>query len=60
MLASGETCEAVVTQIFAARAALDGVASEVLKCQVEEALGAENPQEARESVMRMISLLRRV
>jgi DNA-binding FrmR family transcriptional regulator len=60
MLADGKPCEDVVTQILAARAAMDRVAMEVLKCQVEEALAGRPPAEAREAVLRAISLLNKV
>src|SRR5215831_6722945 len=45
-------CEDVVTQIFAARAGMDRVAAEVLKCQVTDALSSGTPEEAREAVLR--------
>jgi DNA-binding FrmR family transcriptional regulator len=63
MLADGKSCEQVVTQILAARAAMDGVAMEVLKCQITEALSTgyeQSPDEARESVLRAVALLARV
>jgi DNA-binding FrmR family transcriptional regulator len=60
MLADGKPCEQVVTQILAARAAMDRVAMEVLKCQVEEALTDRPPAEARDAVMRALSLLNKV
>ncbi|MBF6591855.1 MAG: metal-sensitive transcriptional regulator [Ktedonobacterales bacterium] len=60
MLADGKSCEQVVTQILAARAAMDGVAVEVLKCQVVEALAEQSPDVAREAVLRVITLLNRV
>jgi DNA-binding FrmR family transcriptional regulator len=37
MLGDGKPCEDVVTQVLAARAALDRVAMEILRCSVEEA-----------------------
>ena len=60
MLAEGKPCEDVVTQILAARAAMDRVAMEVLKCQVEEALADRLPAEAREAVLRSLSLINKV
>ena len=60
MLADGKSCEQVVTQILAARAALDGVATELLRCQVDEAMTGKPPAEAREAVLRAISLLNKV
>ena len=60
MLAEGKTCEQVVTQILAARAAMDRVAMELLKCQVVEAMDGQSPSEARERVLRAIDLLNKV
>jgi DNA-binding FrmR family transcriptional regulator len=60
MLAEGKSCEQVVTQCLAARAAMDRVATEVLKCHVSDALGDETSQESRDAVLRAIDLLNRV
>jgi DNA-binding FrmR family transcriptional regulator len=60
MLADGKSCEQVVTQMLAARAAMDGVTSEVLKCHIAESLSDEASPEAREAVLRAVSLLVRV
>ncbi len=60
MLADGKSCEQVVTQILAARAAMDVVAMEVLKCQVDDAMTNQPPDQARETVLRSINLLGKV
>ena len=61
MLDDGKTCEQVVTQILAARAAMDSVAMELLRCQVDEAMADDRPPaEARETVLRALNLLNRV
>jgi DNA-binding FrmR family transcriptional regulator len=60
MFAEGKPCEDVVTQILAARAAMDRVAMEVLKCQVEEALATRPPAEAKDAVLRAMQLLNKV
>lgn len=60
MLDDGKTCEQVVTQILAARAAMDSVAMELLRCQVDEAMADMPPAEARETVLRALNLLNRV
>jgi DNA-binding FrmR family transcriptional regulator len=60
MLSDGKPCEQVVTQILAARAAMDRVAIEVLKCHVDETLRDLSPDEARTSVLRAVELLNRV
>ena len=60
MLADGKPCEQVVTQMLAARAAMDRAATEILKCQIADSLGEESSPEAREAIMRAIDLLNRV
>jgi DNA-binding FrmR family transcriptional regulator len=60
MLAEGKSCEEVVTQILAARAGMDRVASEVLKCHIDDALHSGAPDEARDAVLRAINLLNKV
>jgi DNA-binding FrmR family transcriptional regulator len=60
MLVNGKPCEDVVTQILAARAGMDRVAEEVLKCHVEDTLASRTPEEAREEVLRAIALLNKV
>jgi CsoR family transcriptional regulator, copper-sensing transcriptional repressor len=60
MLDEGKSCEQVVTQILAARAAMDSVATELLRCQVDEAMMGQPPGEARETVLRALNLLTRV
>jgi DNA-binding FrmR family transcriptional regulator len=60
MLADGKPCEQVVTQLLAARAAMDRVAIEVLKCHVEETLRGASGDEARDAVLRAVELLNRV
>jgi len=60
MLADGKSCEQVVTQILAARAAMDVVAMEVLKCQVDDAITTQPTEQARETVLRSINLLGKV
>lgn len=60
MLDDGKTCEQVVTQILAARSAMDSVAAELLRCQVDEAMSGAPSDEARETVLRALSLLTRV
>lgn len=60
MLDDGKPCEEVVTQILAARAGMDRVATEVIKCYVADAMVQEPAQDAREAVLRAISLLAKV
>jgi CsoR family transcriptional regulator, copper-sensing transcriptional repressor len=60
MLGDGKPCEDVVTQVLAARAALDRVAMEILRCSVEEAVTDQLSDEAREAVLRAITLMGKV
>lgn len=60
MLSEGKPCEQVVTQILAARAAMDRVAMEVLRCEVEDALAEKPPDQAREAILRAMDLINRV
>ena len=60
MLAEGKSCEEVVTQLLAARAGMDRVAAEVLKCHVSDTLNSRPPDEAREAVLRAITLINKV
>jgi DNA-binding FrmR family transcriptional regulator len=60
MLADGKPCEQVVTQLLAARAAMDRVAIEVLKCHVDETLRDVSPAVTRDAVLRAVELLNRV
>jgi DNA-binding FrmR family transcriptional regulator len=60
MLADGKPCEQVVTQLLAARAAMDRVAIEVLKCHVDETLRDVSPAGTRDAVLRAVELLNRV
>lgn len=60
MLDQGKTCEEVVTQLLAARAAMDRVTTEVLKCHVAEAMRGKSPEDARVAVERAITLLAKV
>jgi DNA-binding FrmR family transcriptional regulator len=60
MLGDGKPCEDVVTQVLAARAALDRVAMEILRCSVEEAVNDQLSDDAREAVLRAITLMGKV
>jgi DNA-binding FrmR family transcriptional regulator len=60
MLGNGKPCEDVVTQVLAARAALDRVAMEILRCSVEDAVSDQLSDEAKEAVLRAIALMGKV
>ena len=47
MLGDDKPCEDVVTQVLAARAALDRVAMEILRCSVEDAVSDQLSDEAK-------------
>jgi len=60
MVDAGKTCEEVVTQILAARAGMDRVAAEMLKCQVIDVMNEASSPGSREAVLRAINLLAKV
>jgi DNA-binding FrmR family transcriptional regulator len=60
MLDEDRSCEEVVTQLLAARSALDQVIREVLSVRVAECLTTLPPAEARAAVSRAVGLLVRV
>ena len=57
MLDENRPCEEIVTQLLAARSALDQVIRHVLSEQVSECLSLLPPQEARAAVSRAVGLL---
>ncbi len=59
MLDEQRACEEVVTQIMAARAALDEALRVILTERVSECLATLPPAEAREAVSRAVGLLAR-
>jgi DNA-binding FrmR family transcriptional regulator len=59
MLDESRSCEEVVTQLLAARKALDQVIREVLSEQVAECASTLPPDQAREAVSRAVGLLMR-
>ena len=60
MIEKGSSCEDVLTQIIAARNALDRVAVHVVGSHVEECIGGLPPAQAAARVSRIIELLTRV
>ena len=60
MLDDNRPCEDVVTQLLAARNALDQVIREVLSERVSECVATLPPEEARAAVSRAVALLVRV
>jgi len=59
MLDENRACEEVVTQLLAARNALDQVIREVLSEQVTECVSTLPPEQARAAVSRAVALLMR-
>jgi len=60
MIETGRSCEEVVTQVLAARAALDKVATGIISSHVQDCLTNMPPEEARTTVARVIDLMIRV
>jgi DNA-binding FrmR family transcriptional regulator len=59
MIETGRSCESVLTQVMAARAALDRVAGEVSAEFVDECLEHDPPGRAAPRIARVMSLLAR-
>jgi len=57
MLDENRPCEEVVTQLLAARSALDHVIRVVLSEQVTECMSTLSPEQAQAAVSRAVSLL---
>jgi DNA-binding FrmR family transcriptional regulator len=59
MIVAGDDCESVLTQVMAARAALDRVAGQVVLENLEACFAARSPAAARQKAVRTIQLLAR-
>jgi DNA-binding FrmR family transcriptional regulator len=60
MLEEDRPCADVVTQVFAARSALDRVAEEIITGHVDECLNTLSPEQARAAIARAVRMLARV
>lgn len=60
MISESRSCDEVLTQVLAARAALDKVAFEVLSAHIEDCLATQPPERARATIRRAVELLQRV
>jgi CsoR family transcriptional regulator, copper-sensing transcriptional repressor len=60
MIEGGRSCEEIVTQVLAARAALDKVATGIISTHVQDCLVNLPPEEARATVARVIDLMMRL
>ncbi len=56
MLEEGRDCASVLTQLMAARAALDAVGRAIIQEHIDRCLDLPNPEEAREQIVRMVEL----
>lgn len=60
MVADGRPCEDVLTQIIAARAALDRAAAEIVTAHLSECLVDLGPEKTRETISQAVGLLSRL
>jgi CsoR family transcriptional regulator, copper-sensing transcriptional repressor len=59
MIEEGRDCEAVLTQVLAARAALERAAGEIVGTYIDECMVGQNPEQARSKISRTVKLLTR-
>jgi DNA-binding FrmR family transcriptional regulator len=59
MIEEGRDCEAILTQVLAARTALERAAGEIVGDYVEECMADREPGEARSKLGRVVKLLTR-
>jgi DNA-binding FrmR family transcriptional regulator len=59
MIVTGADCEAILTQVMAARAALERTAAQIVMANLEKCFDAQSPAEARRKVVRTVQLLSR-
>lgn len=60
MLDEQRNCEEIITQVLAARSAMDKVAAEVLKHHVDECLSQMPPAEAKSAISRAVQLINKI
>lgn len=60
MLEGGRSCEEVITQVMAARAALDRVATNIITTHVQECISKLPPERAQATIARAIELMARI
>lgn len=60
MIEAGRDCEAILTQVLAARTALERTAAEIVETYIDECLIDERPEQARSKLTRTVKLLARV
>jgi DNA-binding FrmR family transcriptional regulator len=60
MIEDDRTCEDVITQLLAVRAAMDKVAGEIVNLHVDRCLRDLPPEEARAMVSRIVTLMNKI
>ena len=60
MLDEQRHCEDIITQVLAARSAMDKVAAEILKHHVDECLSEMDPAQARSAISRAVQLINKI
>lgn len=60
MLEDQRNCEDLITQVLAARSAMDRVASEILKHHVDQCLNEMSPAEAKSAISRAVQLMNKI
>jgi DNA-binding FrmR family transcriptional regulator len=59
MIDEGRPCDEILTQVLAARTALERAAGEIVGAYIDECLTAFSPEETREQLGRIVRLLTR-
>jgi DNA-binding FrmR family transcriptional regulator len=60
MVEDGRDCEAILTQVLAARTALERAAGEIVGTYIDECMTESEPEVARERLGRTVKLLTRM
>lgn len=60
MLEGGRSCEEVITQLIAARAALDRVATSIITAHVQDCVSKLPPERAQTAIARALELMARI
>ena len=60
MIDEGRQCDDILTQVLAARTALERTAGEIVGTYIDECMSANPPDEARSRLQRTVKLLTRV
>jgi DNA-binding FrmR family transcriptional regulator len=59
MIGEGRDCEAILTQVLAARTALERAAGEIVAAYIDECMAESPPEDARARIARTVKLLTR-